>query len=222
MPLRDLAAVVEHDDAFGEALVGANGAGMSTLLRAISGLIACRSGAVRFAGADLTRLPAHATVGHGLVMVPESGKLFGGMTKRENMEFGAFASGARAALKRSMDDAFVRFPILAQRQHHLAGSLSGGERTMCAIAWAMMGQPRLLMLDEPSLGLSAQMAEQGFDMVAELARTGIARLLVEQNIGAALEMSARAYVLAQGRIGRSGASSVLIADEHIRHAYLGH
>lgn len=215
---------VSLDVAEGEivAIVGANGAGKSTLLRAISGLIPCRSGAVRFAGVDLTRLPAHAMVSHGLIMVPEGGKLFGGMTVRENLELGAFASQARPAMKRSMDAAFARFPILAQRRHQLAGSLSGGERTMCAIARALMSRPRLLMLDEPSLGLSPQMAERMFDMVADLARTGISMLIVEQNIGAALEMSARAYVLAQGRVVRSGASSTLLADEDIRHAYLGH
>ena len=204
------------------AIVGANGAGKSTLLRAISGLIACRSGTVTFAGADVTRLPAHAVVSHGLIMVPEGGKLFGGMTVQENLELGAFASEARPAMKRSMEDAFARFPILAQRRQQMAGSLSGGERTMCAIGRAMMSRPRLLMLDEPSLGLSPQMAERVFDMVADLSRTGITMVIVEQNIGVALEMSGRAYVLAQGRVVRSGASSTLLADEDIRHAYLGH
>lgn len=218
--LHDVSLTVEEGEIV--AIVGTNGAGKSTLLRAISGLIPCRSGTVRFAGADLTHAPAHAVVAHGLIMVPEGGKLFGGMTVRENLELGAFGAGARPALKRSLEEAFSRFPILAQRRHQLAGSLSGGERSMCALARAMMSRPRLLMLDEPSLGLSPQMVERVFDMVAGLARTGMAMLIVEQNVGEALELARRAYVLAHGRIVRAGAAADLLADEDIRHAYLGH
>jgi branched-chain amino acid transport system ATP-binding protein len=155
-------------------------------------------------------------------MVPEGGRLFPFMTVLENLELGAFNSSARPALKASLDDVLAHFPILAERRTQLAGSLSGGERQMCAIARAMMSQPKLLMLDEPSLGLSPLMVERVFELVLSLARQkGIAVLLVEQNVGDALGMADRGYVIERGRVVKSGTGQQLLADTDVQRAYLG-
>ena len=152
------------------SVVGANGAGKTTLLSTISGLLPCTAGTIRFDGEQIERLPAHDVVTRRLVMVPEGGRLFPFMTVLENLELGAFNASARPNLKASLDDVLAHFPILAERRQQLAGSLSGGERQMCAIARAMMSQPKLLMLDEPSLGLSPQMVERVFELILSLAR----------------------------------------------------
>jgi branched-chain amino acid transport system ATP-binding protein len=155
-------------------------------------------------------------------MVPEGGRLFPFMTVLENLELGAFNGTARPALKASLDDVLAHFPILAERRAQLAGSLSGGERQMCAIARAMMTQPKLLMLDEPSLGLSPLMVERVFELVLSLARQkGIAVLLVEQNVGDALGMADRGYVIERGRVVKSGTGQELLADTDVQRAYLG-
>ncbi len=204
------------------AVVGANGAGKTTLMSTIAGLLACTHGAIRFAGEAIEKLPAHAVVTRRLVMVPEGGRLFPFMTVQENLELGAFHAGARPALKASLDDVLTHFPILAERRTQLAGSLSGGERQMCAIARAMMSQPKLLMLDEPSLGLSPLMVERVFDLILALVKQkGIAVLLVEQNVGDALGMASRGYVIERGRVVKSGTGAALLADQDVQRAYLG-
>ena len=218
--LRDVSLRVRDREVV--AVVGANGAGKTTLLRAIAGLIRCRTGRVRFDEGDLTSLPAHDRVARRLIMVPEGGRLFGFMTVRENLELGAFNRVARPDLKRSLERVFGLFPILAERRDQLAGSLSGGERSMCALARAVMSRPRLLMLDEPSLGLSPQMVERIFEIVAMLAATmEVTIVLVEQNVSEALALASRAYVIERGRIVKSGRGSELLADEDVQRAYLG-
>jgi branched-chain amino acid transport system ATP-binding protein len=204
------------------SVVGANGAGKTTLMSTIAGLLVCTAGTIHLDGARIEKLPAHQIVTRRLVMVPEGGRLFPFMTVLENLELGAFNRTARPALKASLDDVLTHFPILAERRTQLAGSLSGGERQMCAIARAMMSQPKLLMLDEPSLGLSPLMVERVFELVLSLARQkGIAVLLVEQNVGDALGMADRGYVIERGRVVKSGTGRQLLADADVQRAYLG-
>ena len=204
------------------SVVGANGAGKTTLLSTISGLLPCTAGTIRFDGEPIERLAAHDVVTRRLVMVPEGGRLFPFMTVLENLELGAFNTSARPNLKASLDDVLAHFPILAERRAQLAGSLSGGERQMCAIARAMMSQPKLLMLDEPSLGLSPLMVERVFDLVLSLVREkNIAVLLVEQNVGDALGMANRGYIIEHGRVIKSGTGDALLADQDVQRAYLG-
>lgn len=204
------------------SVVGANGAGKTTLLSTIAGLLPCTAGSIAFDGEPIGRVPAHSVVTRRLVMVPEGGRLFPFMTVLENLELGAFNSNARPMLKTSLDEVFSLFPILAERRQQLAGSLSGGERQMCAIARAVMSQPKLLMLDEPSLGLSPQMVERVFELIVSLATSkSIAVLLVEQNVGDALEMAHRGYVIERGRIVKSGSGQSLLADADVQRAYLG-
>ena len=211
--------VAEHEIV---AVVGANGAGKSTLLRTICGLITARRGTVRFAGDDITRRRADQIVDRGLIMVPEGGRLFPFMTVRENLELGAHNPTARPQMARGLDEVFEWFPVLAERRTQLAGSLSGGERSMCALARAVMSRPKLLMLDEPSLGLSPLMVKRVFGIVADLAaRLSITIVLVEQNVNEALKMAGRAYVVEQGRIVKSGDGATLLADPSVRRAYLG-
>jgi branched-chain amino acid transport system ATP-binding protein len=218
--LGDVSLTVGADEIV--AVVGANGAGKTTLMSTIAGLLACTAGAIRFGGEAIEKLPAHAVVTRRLVMVPEGGRLFPFMTVQENLELGAFNASARPNLKTSLDDVLTHFPILAERRAQLAGSLSGGERQMCAIARAMMSQPKLLMLDEPSLGLSPLMVERVFELIVSLAREkGIAVLLVEQNVGDALGMASRGYVIERGRVVKSGTGASLLADQDVQRAYLG-
>jgi branched-chain amino acid transport system ATP-binding protein len=218
--LSDISLTVGADEIV--SVVGANGAGKTTLLSTISGLLPCTAGTIRFDNEPIERLPAHDVVTRRLVMVPEGGRLFPFMTVLENLELGAFNGSARPALKSSLDDVLTHFPILAERRQQLAGSLSGGERQMCAIARAMMSQPKLLMLDEPSLGLSPQMVERVFELILSLARAkGIAVLLVEQNVGDALGMANRGYVIERGRVVKSGSGESLLADADVQRAYLG-
>ena len=204
------------------SVVGANGAGKTTLMSTIAGLLICTAGTIEFDGVRIEKLPAHRIVTRRLVMVPEGGRLFPFMTVLENLELGAFNGTARPALKASLADVLAHFPILAERRSQLAGSLSGGERQMCAIARAMMSRPKLLMLDEPSLGLSPLMVERVFELVLSLARRkGIAVLLVEQNVGDALGMADRGYVIERGRVVKSGTGRELLADTDVQRAYLG-
>jgi branched-chain amino acid transport system ATP-binding protein len=218
--LSDISLTVGADEIV--SVVGANGAGKTTLLSTISGLLPCTAGTIRFDNEPIERLPAHDVVTRRLVMVPEGGRLFPFMTVLENLELGAFNGSARPALESSLDDVLTHFPILAERRQQLAGSLSGGERQMCAIARAMMSRPKLLMLDEPSLGLSPQMVERVFELILSLARAkGIAVLLVEQNVGDALGMANRGYVIERGRVVKSGSGESLLADADVQRAYLG-
>ena len=218
--LSDVSLSVDADEIV--SVVGANGAGKTTLLSTISGLLPCTAGTIRFDGEQIERLAAHDVVTRRLVMVPEGGRLFPFMTVLENLELGAFNASARPNLKASLDAVLAHFPILAERRQQLAGSLSGGERQMCAIARAMMSQPKLLMLDEPSLGLSPLMVERVFELILSLAREkNIAVLLVEQNVGDALGMANRGYIIEHGRVIKSGTGDALLADQDVQRAYLG-
>lgn len=203
------------------SIVGANGAGKTTLLKTISGLVAEHSGEILFRGEDLGHLPAHRIVGTGLVMVPEGRHLFPFLNVEENLRLGAYHKGARAAMAERIDRMFGLFPRLAERRRQLAGSLSGGEQQMCAIARAMMAGPELLMLDEPSLGLAPIIVEDVFSLVESLAAEGQTVLLVEQNVAEALTFGHRAYVLEQGRIVMEGTGEELLGNKQLQEAYLG-
>lgn len=204
------------------SVVGANGAGKSTLLNTIAGLIQPTSGKVVFDGQDITRAKAQELPARGLAMVPEGGRLFPFMTVAENLEMGGFSRRRSEDFLSTLDEVMALFPILGKRRDQLAGHLSGGERQMCAIARAMMSRPKLLMLDEPSVGLSPKMVGEVFDLVERLARArGLTVVLVEQNVAEALAVSDRAYVLDHGRIVRSGVSAELGGDAAIQAAYMG-
>jgi branched-chain amino acid transport system ATP-binding protein len=218
--LRDISMHVDTGEVV--AVVGANGVGKSTLLRTITGLMQPSSGDIVLDGVRITGMPVHAIVGHGLALVPEGGRLFMFMTVQENLELGAFGPTARQDMKQSIDAVMELFPILRERRTQLAGSLSGGERQMCAIARALMSRPRMLMLDEPSLGLSPVMLEKVFDLVrAVVASRDLTVLLIEQNVADALEMANRAYVIEGGRIAKTGPGAELLHDPDIQRAYLG-
>jgi branched-chain amino acid transport system ATP-binding protein len=204
------------------SVVGANGAGKTTLLSTICGLVRARSGAIAFRGLSIAGLPAHQIAERGLAMVPEGGRLFPFMTIRENLELGAYVKRARRNTTEQMREVMDVFPILAERRDQLASQLSGGERQMCAIARAMMSRPTLLMLDEPSVGLSPLMVERVFEIVKILAeREGLTIVLVEQNVSEALEIAKRAYVLDHGRIVRQGKAAALRDDPQIQETYMG-
>ena len=204
------------------SVVGANGAGKTTLLLTISGHLRAHSGSVHFDGQDMSRLPAHEAAEHGLVMVPEGGRLFPFMTVLENLELGAYHKKARAHMAQSMDEVLTLFPILAERRTQLAGRLSGGERQMCAVARAMMAMPKLLMLDEPSLGLAPIMVDKVFEMVQALVQSkGLSVLLVEQNVGNALRLCQRGCILDHGRILKMASGKELLGDPDIQRTYMG-
>lgn len=204
------------------SVVGANGAGKTTLLSTICGLVRAQAGRIAFRGADITNSPAHLVTERGLAMVPEGGRLFPFMTVQENLELGAYVKAARAAMAERMREVMDIFPILSERRDQLAGQLSGGERQMCAIARAMMSRPSLLMLDEPSVGLSPLMVERVFEIVQKLAQSeGLTIVLVEQNVSEALEVAEQAYVLDHGRIVRNGEAAMLRGDRQIQETYMG-
>jgi branched-chain amino acid transport system ATP-binding protein len=204
------------------SVVGANGVGKSTLLRTITGLVHPTEGQIVFDGVKITGMPAHTVVSHGLAMVPEGGRLFPFMTVLENLELGAFNPHTREDEPQSLDEVMELFPILRERRDQLAGSLSGGERQMCAIARALMSRPRMLMLDEPSLGLSPVMLEKVFDLIrAVVASRDLTILLIEQNVADALDMANRAYVVEGGVIVKTGPGKELLDDPDIQRAYLG-
>ncbi len=202
-------------------LLGSNGAGKTTTLRAISGLRAPRRGEVRFRGASLARVPAHARTELGIALVPEGRELWPQLTVRDNLELGAYGRKARRAAARNLARVLALFPRLAERSRQLAGSLSGGEQQMCAIGRALMSEPALLMLDEPSLGLAPVVVQQVMGVVAELRREGTTVLLVEQNLRQALAVADRGTVIETGRVRLEGPSAALAASPEIRAAYLG-
>jgi branched-chain amino acid transport system ATP-binding protein len=202
-------------------LLGSNGAGKTTTLRAISGLRAPRRGDVRFRGASLLEVPAAARVELGIALVPEGRELWPQLSVVENLELGAYGRRARGASARNLDRVLAIFPRLAERRRQLAGSLSGGEQQMCAIGRALMSEPTLLMLDEPSLGLAPVVVEQVMGVVAELHRGGTTVLLVEQNLRQALAIADRGTVIETGRVRLEGPSAELAANGEIRAAYLG-
>ena len=204
------------------SVVGANGAGKTTLLLTISGHLRARHGKVRLNGNDVTALPAHEAAAMGLVMVPEGGRLFPFMTVMENLQLGAYHSAARARMDQTMEEVLTLFPILADRREQLAGRLSGGERQMCAVARALMALPKLLMLDEPSLGLAPIIVDKVFEMLGTLVESkGLSVLLVEQNVGNALRLAKRGYVIEQGHILKSGRGQDLLNDPDVQRSYLG-
>jgi branched-chain amino acid transport system ATP-binding protein len=199
------------------ALVGSNGAGKTTLLRAVSGMIAPTAGDVRLDGASLVGRAPEEAVRAGIAHVPEGRRLFAGLTVRENLRVGAYASGGQADIERAVE----LFPRLGQRLDQVAGSLSGGEQQMCAIARGLMANPALIMIDELSLGLAPNLVEQILERLTSVTEAGTAVLLVEQDVDAALEAAARGYVLENGRIVTAGDSESLLEDPRIREAYLG-
>jgi branched-chain amino acid transport system ATP-binding protein len=203
------------------ALVGANGAGKTTTLRTLSGLLPATGGSIRFDGQDLATLRSDQIVDLGVIHVPEGSQLWPGLTVEENLELGAYLPRPGARLRESLDRVYTLFPHLKDRRGQRAGTLSGGERQMCAIARGLTGLPRLLMLDEPSLGLAPRIASEMFRAIHQLGREGTTVLLVEQNVSRALRLASHAYVLELGRIVLSGPGRTLLADPHVREAYLG-
>jgi branched-chain amino acid transport system ATP-binding protein len=214
---------ISFDVAAGEivALVGANGAGKTTTLKALSGLLRPGAGAIALDGERLDRLTTMEIVARGLVHVPEGRKLFPEMTVLDNLLLGAFGRVARGARDERLEHVFTVFPRLRERRRQLAGTLSGGEQQMVAIARGLMAAPRILMLDEPSLGLAPLLVEEMFRVVEEINRGGVTVLLVEQNTEHALAIAHRGFVLESGRIVLSGSGRELLANERVRHAYLG-
>ena len=202
------------------ALLGSNGAGKTTLNAVMSGLVLPRSGRVVFDGVDLTGAHYRRIVQAGLIQVPEGRKVFPNLTVLENLELGAFTR-ARSRLSENIDRVFVTFPRLRERKAQLAGTMSGGEQQMLAISRGLMAEPKLLILDEPSLGLSPLLVEELFTLIAKLRADGLAILLVEQNVGQSLDIADRAYVMENGSIRFSGTSSELLASDALRQAYLG-
>ena len=203
------------------ALVGANAAGKTTTLRVISGTLPARGGRVLFDGQDLAAMPAHLRVAQGIVQVPEGRRLFPFMTVHENLLLGAHAPQARAQQDASLEYVLRLFPVLKDRATQLAGSLSGGEQQMCAIGRALMARPRLLMLDEPTLGIAPVLVQRIFETVAAINRDGVTILLVEQNVRRALALAHRAVALENGRVVLSGPARELLADDRLKKAYLG-
>ena len=197
-------------------LIGANGAGKTSTLKAICGLIASRAGVIRYAGEDISRAAVHELPRKGLVMVPEGRGIFAQLTVEENLAMGAYAHGAADASAQ-----YERFPRLAERRKQVAGTLSGGEQQMLALARALMARPKLLLLDEPSMGLAPIMVTKIFDLVRDIAGEGVTILLVEQNARLALEISHRGYVMESGTIALAGRSSELLDNARVREAYLG-
>jgi branched-chain amino acid transport system ATP-binding protein len=204
-------------------ILGPNGAGKTTLLYTIAGVLRPRSGSIRFEGRELAGLPAYRVVTHGISLVPENRLVFPHVSVRENLLAGAYTrlGRERRGVEADLEAMYVRFPIFRQRAGQVAGTLSGGEQQMLAVGRALMARPRLLMMDEPSLGLAPMIVEQIFEIVAALNREGITVLLVEQNARLALEIAHRAYLLEQGRISFHGTPQELAANEAIARAYLG-
>ncbi|HEX7969498.1 MAG TPA: ABC transporter ATP-binding protein [Stellaceae bacterium] len=215
---------VSLDVAAGEivAIVGANGAGKSSLIRAIFGMEKPARGSIRFEDRDITRLPAHVVCNLGLGQVAEGRQIFPNMTAQENLEMGAVVPRARAGAAAAMARAFELFPRLFERRRQLAGTLSGGEQQMLAIARCLMGQPRLVMLDEPSLGLAPVVVADVLRVIRELnQRDGLTIVLVEQNVAQSLSLAHRAYVLENGRMVMTGRGPELLVDDRVRRAYVG-
>ena len=203
------------------SLIGANGAGKSTTLRVISGLLRPAGGSIRFRGEDISAVPAHEMVERGISHVPEARQLFPHMSVEENLALGAYLPRSRARLKQLMDEQFDLFPKLQERRKQIAGTLSGGEQQMVAIARGLMTQPSLLLLDEPSLGLAPIVVEEVFERIRQVARGGVTVLLVEQNVVDALSLCESGYVVENGAIILSGSSKELLANQQVRAAYLG-
>lgn len=202
-------------------LIGANGAGKSTILRTISGLLKPKTGSIQFEGQEIAGMPAHEIVKTGISQVPEGRRIFAEMSVLENLELGAFTRKDKDGIKADMELVFERFPRLKERIGQLAGTLSGGEQQMLAMGRALMSRPRLLLLDEPSMGLAPLLIKEIFAIIQDINKTGTTVLLVEQNANMALSIAHRAYVLETGRITLSGDAKEMAASDEVRKAYLG-
>jgi branched-chain amino acid transport system ATP-binding protein len=203
------------------AIVGSNGAGKSSLIRTIAGIEAPRRGSVRFRGREVSGLPSHVVCDLGIGQVAEGRQVFPSMSVRENLEMGAMLARARSRMRASLDEVFGLFPRLRERERQLAGTLSGGEQQMLAIGRCLMGQPELIMFDEPSLGLAPTVVQEVFHTIRRLHERGLTIILVEQNVAVSLKLAQSAYVLENGRIVMHGTGAELLADGRVRQAYLG-
>src|SRR6516225_2388262 len=214
---------VNLDVKAGEAVgvIGPNGAGKTTLMRLISGLIRPTRGSIRMNGVDLVAIPAHRIVGLGIAHVPENRRLFPRLSVDDNLKMGAFMSEARAKHVERLDFVFDLFPRLKERRHQMAGTMSGGEQQMCAIGRALMSNPKLLLLDEPSAGLAPVVVQQVFELVKRIRASGLTVLLVEQNVQQVLHVVDRAYLLEAGTIRASGSAAAMLESDTIKQAYLG-
>jgi branched-chain amino acid transport system ATP-binding protein len=203
------------------AIVGSNGAGKSSLIRTIAGIETPRRGAIRYRGRDIAGLPSHAVCELGVGQVAEGRQVFPTLTVRENLEMGGMLARARARMRVTLDEVFGLFPRLREREGQAAGTLSGGEQQMLAIGRCLMGQPELIMFDEPSLGLAPTVVQEVFHTIKALHERGMTIILVEQNVAVSLRLAQAAYVLENGRIAMQGSGAVLLADDRVRQAYLG-
>ncbi|MBQ8489073.1 MAG: ABC transporter ATP-binding protein [Pseudobutyrivibrio sp.] len=203
------------------ALIGANGAGKTTTLQTISGMLSPTSGKVLLEGTDITKIPGHKIVSMGLAHVPEGRRVFGGLTVLENLKMGAYTRSSKTEIAESFERIYGSFPRLKERQNQLAGTLSGGEQQMLAMGRALMSKPRIVLMDEPSMGLSPIYVDEIFNIIEEISKAGTTVLLVEQNAKKALAIADRAYVLETGNIVLSGDADALMNDDSIKKAYLG-
>lgn len=214
-------ATLEIDAGQIVSVVGPNGAGKSTLINAIGGILRPTKGQIRIDGVDIARIPGHQVCDHGIAIVPEGRRLFTHMSVLENLELGSYRQAARASREEGLEEVFSLFPILKERRHQISGSMSGGQQQMVAIGRALMARPRLLLMDEPSLGLSPVIVDEMFSIIRMINERQVAVLLVEQNINKALEVAHHAYVIEQGSIVTSGQPDTLLNNPRIREAYLG-
>tara|TARA_R110000851_G_scaffold139729_1_gene276887 strand:- start:2269 stop:2973 length:705 start_codon:yes stop_codon:yes gene_type:complete len=217
--LHDLSLEVKEGEVV--TIVGGNGAGKTTTLRTVSGLIETTSGSITFEGEDITHLPAHQVVDRGITLIPEARQLFSEMSVLENIQMGAYRSAAKSQYNQRLEEVLTLFPRVKERLQQRAESLSGGEQQMVAIARGMMACPKLLMFDEPSLGLAPIVVSQVFEVVKQIAKSGTTVLIVEQNVNQTLKVADRAYVIENGKIVMNGQAQELMGDDHIRKAYLG-
>lgn len=217
--LKDVSFNVEKGEIV--TLIGANGAGKTSTMQCIMNLIPARSGSVVFDGTNITKVPCHKIVRHGMTQVPEGRHIFQELTVYENLLMGAYSQTDKKKLKGSVEDVYTHFPRLGERKNQIAGTLSGGEQQMLAMGRAMMSHPKLLMLDEPSMGLSPILVDEVFSVIKAFRDSGMTILLVEQNAGKSLALSDRAYVLENGRVVLSGTGAELLSSDTVKKAYLG-
>ena len=217
--VRDLSLEVKKGELV--SLIGANGAGKTTTLKALSGVLGAVGGRITFEGEDITRASARRILQLGIAHCPEGRRVFPYMSVQENLELGCYLRKDTAGITADMNHIFERFPILYERRNQAAGTLSGGEQQMLAISRALMSRPKLILFDEPSLGLAPNIVERTFDIIQQIRGDGVTVVMVEQNAFAALELSDRAYVLEQGRVALTGTGAGLLDDPHVKQAYLG-